>query len=391
MNLLIGDYGHLFVITSFFAALLASYGYWEASRKNQLSTTSWLTFSRIAFGIHALSVFGVVASLFAIIYNHRYEYHYAWSHSSNHLPVYYMISCFWEGQEGSFLLWIFWHALLGIILIKVNNKWEAPVMSIFMLVQAFLASMIIGIVIPYLNTKIGSSPFILMKESMPDLPVYQMRPDFIAEDGNGLNPLLQNYWMVIHPPTLFLGFALTVVPFAYCMAGLWKGWTKEWIRPALPWALCGAVILGTGIMMGAYWAYETLNFGGYWNWDPVENAVYVPWLILVAAIHLMISYKNSGTALRITVIMVTLSFLLILYATFLTRSGILGNSSVHSFTDLGLSGQLGFYLLTFTILSAALIAISDVCRCSVSKSCSFSGATHDLHSGIQYHSWVVWF
>jgi cytochrome c-type biogenesis protein CcmF len=160
MNLLIGDYGHLFVITSFFAALLASYGYWEASRKNQLSTTSWLTFSRIAFGIHALSVFGVVASLFAIIYNHRYEYHYAWSHSSNHLPVYYMISCFWEGQEGSFLLWIFWHALLGIILIKVNNKWEAPVMSIFMLVQAFLASMIIGIVIPYLNTKIGSSPFI---------------------------------------------------------------------------------------------------------------------------------------------------------------------------------------------------------------------------------------
>ena len=355
MNLLIGDYGHLFVITSFFAALLSSYGYWEASKENQLSNTSWFTFSRIAFAVHALSVFGIVATLFAIIYNHRYEYHYAWSHSSNHLPVYYMISCFWEGQEGSFLLWIFWHAILGAILIKVNNKWEAPVMSIFMLVQAFLASMIIGIVIPYLNAKIGSSPFILMKESMPDLPVYQIRPDFIAEDGNGLNPLLQNYWMVIHPPTLFLGFAATIVPFAYCMAGMWKGWTKEWIRPALPWALFAAVVLGTGIMMGAYWAYETLNFGGYWNWDPVENAVYVPWLILIAAIHLMISYKNSGTALRMAVIMVTLSFLLILYATFLTRSGILGNSSVHSFTDLGLSGQLLVYLLVFAFLSAWLI------------------------------------
>lgn len=355
MNLLIGDYGHLFVIISFFAALLSAYGYWEASKENQLSKTSWLTFSRVAFAAHALSVFGIVATLFAIIYNHRYEYHYAWSHSSNHLPVYYMISCFWEGQEGSFLLWIFWHAILGIILIKVNNKWEAPVMSIFMLVQAFLASMIIGIVIPYLNTKIGSSPFILMKESMPDLPVYVSRPDFVAEDGNGLNPLLQNYWMVIHPPTLFLGFALTIVPFAYCMAGLWKGWIKEWIRPALPWALVGAVILGTGIMMGAYWAYETLNFGGYWNWDPVENAVYVPWLILIAAIHLMISYKNSGTALAMAIIMVTLSFLLILYATFLTRSGILGNSSVHSFTDLGLSGQLLIYLLVFAALSAWLI------------------------------------
>ncbi len=356
MNLLIGDYGHVFVIISFFAALLASYGYWEASKENQLGTQSWLVFSRLAFTVHALAVFGIVATLFAIIYNHHYEYHYAWSHSSNHLPVYYMISCFWEGQEGSFLLWIFWHAILGAILIKVNNKWEAPVMSVFMLVQAFLASMIIGIVIPYLHTKIGSSPFILMKESMPDLPVYNVRPDFVAEDGNGLNPLLQNYWMVIHPPTLFLGFAATIVPFAYCMAGLWKGWTKEWIRPALPWALFAAVILGTGIMMGAYWAYETLNFGGYWNWDPVENAVYVPWLILIASLHLMISYKNSGTALRMAVIMVTLSFLLILYATFLTRSGILGNASVHSFTDLGLSGQLLIYLLTFTFLATWLIA-----------------------------------
>jgi cytochrome c-type biogenesis protein CcmF len=379
MNLLIGDYGHLFVIISFFAAILSAYGYWEASKENQINPASWLTFSRIAFAAHAFSVFGIVATLFAIIYNHRYEYHYAWSHSSDHLPVYYMISCFWEGQEGSFLLWIFWHAILGAILIKVNNTWEAPVMAVFMLVQAFLTSMILGVVIPdafitqlgakllnillpivqfkhnFLPLKIGSSPFILMKEAMPDLPVYQIRPDFIAEDGNGLNPLLQNYWMVIHPPTLFLGFAATIVPFAYCMAGLWKGWTKEWIRPALPWALFAAFVLGTGIMMGAYWAYETLNFGGYWNWDPVENAVYVPWLILIAAIHLMISYKNSGTALRMAVIMVTLSFLLILYATFLTRSGILGSSSVHSFTDLGLSGQLLVYLLVFTFLSGWLI------------------------------------
>ncbi|MBC7451936.1 MAG: cytochrome c biogenesis protein CcsA [Cytophagales bacterium] len=346
----------MFVITSFFTSILAAYGYWEAaSEKNSSLTNSWLKFSRIAFTLHAFSVFGIVASLFSIIYSHRYEYHYAWSHSSNHLPVYYMISCFWEGQEGSFLLWIFWHVILGAVLIKVNNKWEAPVMAIFMMVQAFLASMIIGVVIPWLNVKIGSSPFILMKESMPDLPVYQIRPDFIAEDGNGLNPLLQNYWMVIHPPTLFLGFASTIVPFAYCMAGLWKGWTKEWIRPALPWALFAAIILGTGIMMGAYWAYETLNFGGYWNWDPVENAVYVPWLILIASLHLMISYKNSGTALRMAVIMVTASFLLILYATFLTRSGILGDSSVHSFTDLGLSGQLLIYLLTFTFLATWLI------------------------------------
>ncbi|HXB13752.1 MAG TPA: cytochrome c biogenesis protein CcsA, partial [Bacteroidia bacterium] len=139
------------------------------------------------------------------------------------------------------------------------------------------------------------------------------------------------------------------------IAGLWQKQYKEWVRPALPWALFAAVVLGTGILMGGYWAYETLNFGGYWNWDPVENAVYVPWLILVASIHTMISYRSSNTALRASVILVASMFIAILYSTFLTRSGILGESSVHSFTDLGLSGQLLFYLLTFVVLVKVLI------------------------------------
>jgi cytochrome c biogenesis factor len=110
----------------------------------------------------------------------------------------------------------------------------------------------------------------------------------------------------------------------------------------------GAGILGLGILMGGYWAYETLNFGGYWNWDPVENAVYVPWLIMIASIHTMIIYKNNQTALKSSVVLVIAVFVLILYSTFLTRSGILGDASVHSFTDLGLSGQLLIYLLFFT-------------------------------------------
>src|SRR6185437_1483650 len=126
---------------------------------------------------------------------------------------------------------------------------------------------------------------------------------------------------------------------------------REWIRPALPWALFSAAVLGVGILMGGYWAYETLNFGGYWNWDPVENAVYVPWLVLVAAIHTMIIFRNSEVALKSAIILVITTFLLILYSTFLTRSGILGSSSVHSFTDLGLSGQLLIYLLVFLFIS----------------------------------------
>jgi len=352
----VGDFGHLFVIISFIASLVATYAFFQSAQSKGLNN-SWATFARIAFFVHGASVIGVVASLFIIIYNHHYEYHYAWSHSSNSLPVYYMISCFWEGQEGSFLLWIFWHVVLGTILISVNRTWEAPLMTVFCFVQVFLSSMIIGVVIPYLDIKIGSSPFIVLKDFMGDIPVYKLNPDYVPADGTGLNPLLQNYWMVIHPPTLFLGFATTLVPFSYCIAGLWKKKYTEWIRPALPWALFSAAVLGVGILMGGYWAYETLNFGGYWNWDPVENAVYVPWLVLVAAIHTMIIFRNSGAALKTAMILVITTFLLILYSTFLTRSGILGSSSVHSFTDLGLSGQLLIYLLVFVFLAKILLIV----------------------------------
>ncbi|NQZ77528.1 MAG: cytochrome c biogenesis protein CcsA, partial [Ekhidna sp.] len=236
---------------------------------------------------------------------------------------------------------------------NTNKFWKAPVMFIMSLTQVFLASMILGVVI--FDIKLGSSPFMLLRDVI-DAPIFKTNPNFIPEDGNGLNPLLQNYWMVIHPPTLFLGFATTVIPFAYCIGGLMIGKNKEWIRPALPWAQFSAMILGVGILMGAYWAYETLNFGGYWNWDPVENAIYVPWLVLVAAIHVMIAYKKSGAALKLSMILVVASFILVLYATFLTRSGILGNSSVHSFTDLGLSAQLLIYLLAFIAVSVFFIA-----------------------------------
>ncbi len=350
----IGNLGHLFVIIAFVTSLIATFAYYKASVVNELSKNGWVKYARTIFYIHSVAVIGVIFSLFYIIYNHYFEYHYAWSHSSRDLPVHYMISCFWEGQEGSFLLWIFWNVVLGIVLINTNKFWEAPIMMIFAVVQGFLVSMILGVVI--FDLKIGSSPFILLRDAM-DAPIFDINPDFIPEDGTGLNPLLQNYWMVIHPPTLFLGFAATLVPFAYCMAGLWLKKYKEWVRPALPWTHFAAMILGVGILMGAYWAYETLNFGGYWSWDPVENAVYVPWIVLVACMHTMITFKKSNTALKTSIILIISMFVLILYSTFLTRSGILGDSSVHSFTDLGLSGQLLIYLLTFTVLAIILTAI----------------------------------
>lgn len=358
MHYLIGDIGHLFVITSFISAMVTAFSYLQVHSKKEIELkSSWLTNGRVAFFIHAFAVIGIAVTLFAIIFNHYFEYHYAYSYSDTKLATYYLISTFWNGQEGSFLLWMFWQAIIGIVLIRTNKFWEAPVMVIFALVQAFLASMILGVVIPGLDFKLGSSPFILLRDVMSNDPTFLANPEFVPSEGNGLNPLLQNYWMVIHPPTLFLGFALTAVPFCFCIAGLLLKKYSEWIRPALPWTLLGGAILGLGILMGGYWAYETLNFGGYWNWDPVENAVYVPWLVLVGAIHTMITYKNSGSALKASIILVILAFLFILFSTFLTRSGILGDTSVHSFTDLGLSGQLAVYLIFFVIIALALLIV----------------------------------
>lgn len=355
----LGNIGHGFVVLSFVFSLIATYFFYLDS-KNEDSFFSW---AKKAFWLQALATVGICATLFSIIFNYYFEYHYAWDNASLSLPLGYAISCFWQDQEGSFLLWMFWNAIVGVILLftfsrskkqAFAKKLHSPTMTIISGIQAFLASMILGVVIIG-EFKLGSSPFLLLRESMPDLPLWSTNPDFIPKDGNGLNPLLQNYWMVIHPPTLFLGFSLTMVPFAMAIASLWKREYKSWLKIALPWSLVAAVVLGTGIIMGGVWAYETLNFGGYWNWDPVENAVYVPWIVLVAGFHTLFLANKSTTALKYSYILIIAQFILILYSTFLTRSGILGNASVHSFTDLGLSGQLLIYLLSFLFLSILLL------------------------------------
>ncbi|NLR91310.1 cytochrome c biogenesis protein CcsA [Flammeovirga agarivorans] len=348
----IGDLGHISIIVAFVTAIIAAISYrLTAIEKNEVEKQRWKSLARGSFTIHGISVFSIVCILFYMIFNHYYEYHYVWSHSSNNLPAYYIVSSFWEGQEGSFLVWSFWHVLIAFFIIRKSGDWEFDVMFIVAAVQAFLISMVLGITV--FGSKIGSSPFILLRDAI-EAPVFATNPNFVPEDGTGLNPLLQNIWMVIHPPTLFMGFALTLVPFAFVISALLKKDYQGWVKPSMGWVILAISVLGIGIMMGAYWAYETLNFGGYWNWDPVENAVYVPWLILVAGLHLMIIQHKSFAALKTSMILVVSAFILILYSTFLTRSGVLGEASVHSFTDLGLSGQLLLYLIFFTAIAIVL-------------------------------------
>ena len=322
---------------------------------------SWKRLGRLAYRIHSIAVIGIMTTLFCMIFRHLYQYHYVWEYSNDAMPRRYTLACFWGGQEGSFLLWTFWQVVLGNVLIYTAKKWEAPVMSIISVAQVFLASMLLGFYVFGWSNPIGSNPFVLLRDKPSFMgPIFQV-PDYaskLAPTAKGLNPLLQNYWMTIHPPTLFLGFASTVVPFAYAIAGLWKKQYGDWQLDALPWTFFGIMILGTGILMGGAWAYESLSFGGFWAWDPVENASLIPWLTYVGAGHVMIIYKARKNSALSTFIFPIITFILVLYSTFLTRSGILGNTSVHAFTDLGLSGQLLIYLFFFIILSAVLLIVN---------------------------------
>lgn len=367
-NLLPGQIGHFLIVLSFVASIVATLSYYMSVKTAQLGqgtvlaftnpdSVAWKKLARYSFIIQFLSIVTIFALLFYMVFNHMFEYHYVWKHSSRSLEMKYLLACIWEGQEGSTLLWTFWHSVLGLVLIRKGKEWEAPVMTVISFTQVLLAAMLLGVYV--FGYRLGINPFLLLRDSgvLDNAPALHMnfdatqplKQDFMLsiKDGNDLNPLLQNYWMVIHPPVLFLGFASTLVPFAFALSGLWFKKKDQWINASLPWTLFSVAIFGIGIMMGAAWAYESLNFGGYWAWDPVENASLVPWLILVAGLHTLLIYKHSGFSLRTTYLFFLLGFIFVWYSTFLTKSGILGETSVHAFTDTGLNVQLFLSIYVF--------------------------------------------
>ena len=351
-HLWVGQVGVFLIFLAFVAALLSAMSYTFSFRsKESVSAEGWKKLGRIGFFVHSGSILGVVGLMFYAMASHMYEYIYVFEHVSDELPMKYILSAFWEGQEGSFLLWMFWHIILGIILIKYAGRWESSVILVIALAEIILNSMLLGIYIEIGNYswKIGSNPMLLVRETTV-APIFSNADYLSLIKGRGLNPLLQNYWMTIHPPTLFLGFASTIVPFAYALTGLWTGNHTEWLKPALKWALFSAAILGLGIFMGSLWAYEALSFGGYWAWDPVENTSLVPWIILVGGIHTNMIAKNTSHSIKSTYLFYLLGFVLIIYSTLLTRSGILGDTSAHAFTEMGLEWQLTGFLLFFVIL-----------------------------------------
>lgn len=265
------------------------------------------------------------------ILTHHYEWIYVFSYSSNSLSLYYLISTFWAGQEGTFTLWLVYGSIYGLIILRHRKEDEALVMSFMTLVMAFIV-------------------LILIKQN-PFSYVWQVNPagfpqGFIPPDGNGLNPLLQDPWMVIHPPILFSGYSSTMILFSFAMAALVRRNYDTWIRSVYPFALFVGLSLGTGLILGGYWAYTTLGWGGFWGWDPVENSSLVPWLISLALIHGLVIQRRQNGMKRLNIFLAISAFVLVLYGSFLTRSGVLTDFSVHSFSE----SEISTYLLAFVFL-----------------------------------------
>ena len=358
-HLLPGELGKILVWISFFATIAATVFYSLRSFRKEPSGLPLKSLSRGFFLIHAFSMIAVAVVLYWLIFNHYFEYSYVWEYSSRDLPVKYIISCFWAGQEGSFMLWAIAQAVIGVILVFRAKDWENNVMSVVSLSQVFVTSMLLGIQLGAL--KIGTSPFHLLRETYAGMKdtIFQ-DPNYLLQikDGNGLNPLLENIWMTIHPPILFVGYALALVPFSYAIASFFRKDFVSWIKPAITWSVLSLTLLGSGILMGGAWAYVSLTFGGFWSWDPVENSSLVPWLTLLAGLHFMIIARKQQYSLFMAYIFVGLSYVLVLYASFLTRSGVLSDTSAHSFGDNGLTTQLLLFLLAFLIMMIVMISIN---------------------------------
>src|SRR6187397_2888368 len=284
-----------------------------------------------------LAAFGAAAVasgvLLAALLRSDFSFVYVAEHTSLELPTPYTISAFWGGQEGSLLLWLL--VLTGFSAAAVAFarrtgpdllSWVVPVLG---LVGTFFAFMLVFV----------SSPF-----------ATQHAP----ADGAGLTPSLQNPYMAIHPPMLYLGYVGLTIPFAFAMGALLSRRTDErWIVATRRWTLAAWTFLGVGQLLGAHWAYVEIGWGGYYAWDPVENAALMPWLAATAFLHSVMIQEKRGMLKVWNMILVALAFNLSLFGTFLTRSGVI--DSIHSFSKSPIGGWFLAFLALMVVLSIVLI------------------------------------
>ncbi|MEM6455806.1 MAG: cytochrome c biogenesis protein CcsA, partial [Acidobacteriota bacterium] len=327
--------GALTLWCAVFFGLASLWGYAQTMRYesagHDAGAADYRRFARLGYSALALCVTLAGFLLLLLLARRDFRIEYVQQYSGLELPFHYQVAAFWAGQKGSFLIWLVMGVLLGLPLRRAAGRAEAGVMGVYILTLFGLLFILVR-----------ENPFVML--------------DTAPADGDGLNPLLQDDWMVIHPPVMFVGYAASAIPFAFAVAAMWRRDLDTWAARAFPWALGGFLVLGCAILMGGYWAYKTLGWGGYWGWDPVENASLVPWLLGTVLIHGLYLERTRGRYRRANLVLACLVYLSVLYSTYLTRSGVLADFSVHSFVELGISEWLVMLIAFFVLTSVYLLA-----------------------------------
>jgi cytochrome c-type biogenesis protein CcmF len=266
-----------------------------------------------------------------------YSIQYIWQYSNRAMPWIYKITAIWGGMDGSMLLWCFFVAMFCAFVARASLRYPRPLL-------------------PWLYSFLNSSTlFFTTIAVFLTNPFRYLKAPVIMPDGNGLNPLLQNEYMAIHPPTLYLGFTGLAVPYAFCMAALASGhMSNDWIRLTRRWTLIAWTFLTAGIVLGGHWAYLELGWGGFWAWDPVENASFLPWLTATAFLHSVMVQERKGMLKKWNIFLVVLTYALTVFGTFLTRSGIV--QSVHAFASTDIGWVFLTYLGALVLVAAGLVA-----------------------------------
>ncbi len=286
--------------------------------------------------------FFIVIAFFILVYSfieNDFSVSYVAIHSNSTLPLLYRICATWAGHEGSFLLWLLFLTGWGVLLSQSLR--QAPLLyatRVLVVLTVFTAAFLIFLIFT-------SNPF---NRLLPEFPL----------DGNDLNPLLQDPGLVVHPPLLYLGYVGLVIPFAFAVATLWqKDYTLPWAKWLRPWVLAAFAFLTLGITLGSYWAYYELGWGGWWFWDPVENASFIPWLLSIALLHSLMATDKQKLFPAWSLLLCLVIFATSLIGAFLIRSGVL--ASVHAF---GSDPERGVYLLSFIVVFIGSAFVLYACR-----------------------------
>ena len=316
--------------------------------------SSWVESARnavlLVFPLLTIPVLVVVYSLYRLDFSLAYVYDV----SSRAMSPFLRITALWGGQEGSVLFWAWlMAAFVGIVLLR---KWERDreLMPCFIFVAMLTTTFFIGLVLFITNpfTRLWYVP------GAEDLTQALFQPanamPYLPPDGNGLNPLLRHFGMIGHPPTTYLGFTGFVIPFAFAMAALITGQSRsdEWIVTTRRWTLFAWIFLSIGLILGGRWAYDVLGWGGFWGWDPIENAMLMPWLTGTAFLHSVMMTEKRGMLKKWNMVLIILTYSLSLFGTFITRTGVI--SSVHAFSKTAL-GPAFFTFIGITFIGAISI------------------------------------